>query len=140
MKTGSSIALIAIGAILAFAVTTNTSVFNLHVAGVVIILAGLAGLFIPRKSYGWLRKRVIIPPRARVRGGRGSTVVEETRLPPYVTRNPGTSRAQAGLPESPGIKPEPNAGARMPERQRQPGSEGSGVNHGEEIVEDFYEG
>jgi len=30
MKTGMGLALIAVGAILAFAVTTNTSVFNLH--------------------------------------------------------------------------------------------------------------
>jgi hypothetical protein len=32
MKTGMGLALIAVGAILAFAVTTNTSVFNLHTA------------------------------------------------------------------------------------------------------------
>ncbi len=33
MKTGVGLAVIAIGAIFAFAVTTNTSVFNLHTAG-----------------------------------------------------------------------------------------------------------
>jgi uncharacterized membrane protein len=44
MKTATGLILIAIGAILAFAVTTNTSVFNLNVAGYVIMLVGLAGL------------------------------------------------------------------------------------------------
>ena len=41
MKTGVGLALIAVGAILAFAVTTNTSVFNLHTAGWVLIIIGL---------------------------------------------------------------------------------------------------
>ena len=41
MKIGSSLALICIGAILAFAVTTNTSVFNLHTAGWVVMLIGV---------------------------------------------------------------------------------------------------
>lgn len=110
MKTASSLALIAIGAILAFAVTANTSVFNLHIAGVVIILTGLAGLFIPGKGYGWLRRRVIIPPRARAR--RAGAVVEETKFPPYVVRNPGTARRQAGLPDSPFFEPDPDRAER----------------------------
>ena len=46
MKTGVGLALIAVGAILAFAVTTNTSVFNLHTAGWVLIIIGLRGLHI----------------------------------------------------------------------------------------------
>ena len=40
MKTGVGLALIAVGAILAFAVTANTSVFNLHTAGWVLIIIG----------------------------------------------------------------------------------------------------
>ena len=41
MKTGMGLVLIGIGAILAFAVTTNTSVFNLHTAGYVIMIIGI---------------------------------------------------------------------------------------------------
>ena len=52
MKTGVGLALIAVGAILAFAVTTNTSVFNLHTAGWVLIIIGLVGIAIPRSGYG----------------------------------------------------------------------------------------
>jgi hypothetical protein len=43
MKTGVGLAVIAVGAILAFAVTTNTSVFNLHTAGWVLPAPGALG-------------------------------------------------------------------------------------------------
>jgi hypothetical protein len=59
MKTATGLTLLAIGAILAFAVTTNTSVFNLHVAGYVIMLTGPAGLFIPRRHYSWLNQLLV---------------------------------------------------------------------------------
>jgi hypothetical protein len=139
MKTASGLALIALGAILTFAVTANTSVFNIHVAGVVIMLTGLTGLVIRRKGYGWLRKRLIIPPRARVRrGGRAGTVVEETRYPPYVVRNPGTARARAGLPESQFIEPDPDRVERT--SRPEPGDAASGGQQdAEEIVEEFYD-
>src|SRR5438034_11454712 len=71
MKTGVGLALIAVGAILAFAVTTNTSVFNLHTAGWVLIIIGIIGIVIPRRGYGWVGRRVFTRqtrwrPRARV--------------------------------------------------------------------------
>lgn len=133
MKAASSLALIAIGAILAFAITANTSVFNLHIAGVVIILTGLAGLFIRRNGYGWLRRRVIIPPRARAR--RAGAMVEETKYPPYVVHNPGTARRQAGLPDSPFIEPDPGRAERA---HHEPGSPDPGLPADrEEIVEEF---
>ena len=47
------------GAILAFAVTTNTSVFNLHTAGWVIMIIGVIGLVVPRRAYGWLGRRMV---------------------------------------------------------------------------------
>ena len=59
MKTGVGLALIAVGAILAFAVTTNTSVFNLHTAGWVLIIIGIIGIAIPRRGYGWVGRRVL---------------------------------------------------------------------------------
>ena len=98
MRTATGLILIAIGAILAFAVTTNTSVFNLHVAGYVILLVGLAGLFIPRRGYESISRRFVT--RRSRRGPGGTTVVEtqEADLPPYVVRNPGKSPEEAGLP------------------------------------------
>jgi peptidoglycan hydrolase-like protein with peptidoglycan-binding domain len=94
MKIGTGLALIAIGAILAFAVTTNTSVFNLHTAGYVLIIVGIIGIAIPRSGYGWVGRRVFTR-QTRVRP---SARVEEIRYPTYVNRNPASTRVQAGLP------------------------------------------
>src|SRR5919108_4308301 len=74
MKIATGLALMAVGAILTFAVTANTSVFNLHIAGVVIMLTGLAGLIMSRRQYDWLRRRMIILPRRR--GKRTGAVVD----------------------------------------------------------------
>ena len=94
MKTGMGLGLIAIGAILAFAVTTNTSVFNLHTAGWVLMIIGIIGIAIPRRGYGWIGRRVITrQTRWRPRGR-----VEEVTYPTYVNRNPANTRVQAGLP------------------------------------------
>ncbi len=73
MKTGVGLALIAVGAILAFAVTTNTSVFNLHTAGWVLIIIGIIGIAIPRRGYGWVGRRVrhAADPLASRHPGRG---------------------------------------------------------------------
>ena len=54
MKIGSGLALICVGAILAFAVTANTSFFNLHTAGWVLMIIGVFGLLLPNRTYGWL--------------------------------------------------------------------------------------
>jgi hypothetical protein len=40
-------------------VTTNTSVFNLHTAGWVLIIIGIIGIAIPRRGYGWVGRRVL---------------------------------------------------------------------------------
>lgn len=113
MKTATGLTLLAIGAILAFAVTTNTSVFNLHIAGVVIMLTGLAGLLIPRRSYSWLNRQLV---QRRTRTWPNGTVVEtrETSRPPYVVTNPNAEAPQApGLPAGPSIEPDPSVQAVM---------------------------
>ena len=56
MKTGVSLALIAVGAILAFAVTGHPGWLDVQAAGWVLMLVGLAGMFIPRRGFGWLRR------------------------------------------------------------------------------------
>jgi hypothetical protein len=94
MKTGVGLAVIAIGAILAFAVTTNTSVFNLHTAGWVLIIIGILGIAIPRRGYGWVGRRVF----TRQTRWRPGARVEEVTYPTYVNRNPANTRVQAGLP------------------------------------------
>ena len=84
MKTATGLTLVAIGAILAFAVKAHPSFLNLQVAGWVIIVVGLAGLLVPQRGYGWLRRRVVVR-----RGNSPVTRVEETRDHNYVELNPG---------------------------------------------------
>jgi len=135
MKTGMGLVLIGIGAILAFAVTTNTSVFNLHTAGYVIMIIGILGLAIPRRGYGWVGRRLLVR-QARWRPGNR---VEEVVYPTYVNRNPANTRVQAGLP-APGALGSPEATSHIdatrdlttdPTVEPRPGAS--------EIVEDIYE-
>ena len=60
MKTATGLALIAVGAILAFAVSVQTPGVNLQVAGFIVALTGLAGLALPSRASGWLRRRVVL--------------------------------------------------------------------------------
>src|SRR5260370_26105240 len=109
MKTGMGLVLIGIGAILAFAVTTNTSVFNLHTAGYVIMIIGILGLAIPRRGYGWVGRRLFVRP-ARWRPGRQ---VGEGVYPTTVNRNPATTRVQT-RPPSPGAFSSPQDAPPLP--------------------------
>ena len=104
MRTGIALGFICLGAILAFAVTGNTSVFNIHTAGWVIMLVGLVGLFLPRRNRAWLGRRVVVRRTRSYPDGAGP--VEEIPVPPYVARNPGTARIEAGLPARPTLMTE----------------------------------
>jgi hypothetical protein len=103
MKSGICLFWIAVGAILTFAVTANTSVFNLHVAGFVIMVVGIIGLVTPKRTYERLGRRVYVK---RTRQGQGARV-EETSYPPYILRNPGTANARADIPDRPSLEPDP---------------------------------
>ena len=135
MRTGVGLALIAVGAILAFAVTTNTSVFNLHTAGWVLIIVGIVGIAIPRRSYGWVGRRV----RTQRTRWRPNARVEDVTYPAYVNRNPASTRVQAGLP-APGALGSPEAASHI--------DAGSGTRdltaevrpvRETEVIEDVYE-
>jgi hypothetical protein len=136
MKTGMGLVLIGIGAILAFAVTTNTSVFNIHTAGWVIMIIGILGLAIPRRGYAWVGRRLFV---RQARWRPRSRVTEEVVYPVYANRNPANTRVQAGLP-GPGAVGSPEAASHLdatrdlstdPTREPRPGET--------EIVEDIYE-
>jgi hypothetical protein len=60
MKTATALTVMAIGAILAFAVTAEPSFFSFRIAGWVLMLTGIAGVAIPRRGYGWLRRRLVL--------------------------------------------------------------------------------
>lgn len=95
MRTASCLTLLAIGAILSLAVTAHPRFLNLQVAGLVFMATGAAGLLLPHRASGWLRRRTILR-----RGRRGPVVsqVEETRYPPYVMLNPGATTPEPGDP------------------------------------------
>jgi len=136
MKTATGLTLLAIGAILTFAVTANLWFFNIHIAGVVIMLTGLAGLFIPRRTYSSLSRRLV---QRRTRTWRNGQVVQtnETSIPPYVvTTNPATE--QAGLPSGPSIPPDPTVRAVMTPGAgtAEPGSAGGDAEMIEQLRDD----
>jgi hypothetical protein len=135
MKTGVGLALIAVGAILAFAVTTNTSVFNLHTAGWVLIVIGLIGIAVPRRGYGWVGRRVF----TRQTRWRPGARVEEVTYPAYVNRNPASTRVQAGLP-APGALGSPEAASHIDANASTRDITGEARPAREtEVIEDIYE-
>jgi hypothetical protein len=87
--TGTGLTLIALGAILAFAVRGHPSWLNIQVVGWVLILTGIVAMAFPRRGYGWLRRRMVLR-----RGPGGRPVVDrvdEKHYPPYVMLNPGSN-------------------------------------------------
>lgn len=78
MRTASGLTLVALGAILAFAVTAQPSFLDLHVAGWVLMLTGGIGIALPRARRGSMRRRTVL------RGARPTQVieVEETDVEP----------------------------------------------------------
>jgi hypothetical protein len=112
-KIATGLTLIIIGAILAFAVTTNTSVFNLHVAGFVFILAGLAAMLIPQKNYTSVSKRLVTRRSRTWPSGSSVSSTQEIELPPYVTINPNSSLIESETPVVPSIPPDPTVRAVM---------------------------
>ena len=81
MGLGTSIVLIAAGAILRFAVTVTTTGFNLHTIGVILMIAGAVGLVLSLAFWstwggfgggdGYRRRRRVMSD------GRGGYVEEE---------------------------------------------------------------
>ena len=86
MKTGPALALIAAGAILAFAVHAHLRFFSFQIAGWVIMLTGIAGLVIPRRGHSWLRR---VTRRPRTAAGADG----ERRLRRVTRRSAGRSAA-----------------------------------------------
>jgi len=135
MKTGTGLALVAIGAILAFAVTANTSFLNLNIAGWVLMVIGALGLAIPRRGYAWVGRRLFV---RQARWRPRNRVAEEVIYPAYVNRNPANTRVQAGLP-GPGALGSPEAATHV-ESPQDVATDPTSMRPGEtEIVEDVYE-
>jgi hypothetical protein len=102
MRTASGLTLIAIGAILAFAVTAATPLVNVHIAGWVLIVVGIIGLVLPKRGYGWLRRRLVLRP-----GPRGPVVrqCDETLYPRSIVRYPDSAPSDDDASASRGWRP-----------------------------------
>jgi len=142
MRTASCLTLLAIGAILTFAVTSSPSFLNLQIAGVVIMATGAAGLFLRKPTQGWLRRRTVLRD---VRRNRVVGHVDETRYPPYVMLNPGAASeqnhgrqpgdltaAEAAEAAEPGSETVPDLPAEHPADEIRPPD-------AEEVVEEYIE-
>ena len=76
MGIGVSIILIAVGAVLAFAVHVSTSGFNVHTVGYILLVVGIVGALISMmfwSTWGGFGGRSAAGPA----GGRRTTVVED---------------------------------------------------------------
>jgi len=115
MRTATGLTLIALGAILAFAVTRHPSFLNLQIAGWVIMLTGLAGMLLPRRSYGWLRRHVVLR--------RGPLVNRAGQTPHWTFRRLRPDSPAAATDSADPVMGEPAMTARPP---------------AEEVVEEFF--
>lgn len=60
MNRATSLTVIAVGAIFAFAVTVSPRFLNLQIVGWILMATGVAGLLLERRSRDWLRRTVIV--------------------------------------------------------------------------------
>jgi hypothetical protein len=109
---GTGLTLIALGAILAFAVNGHPSFLNIQVIGWIVMATGLAGILVPRSGYATLRRRIV---RKRFGPDGPVTEVDERKYPPYFRLNPAT------------LSPEEADTADLPAPADQPGDEGDRV-------------
>ena len=91
MKTATALGLLATGAILAFALRASPAWVNLAAVGWILMAAAVAGLLMPPRNQGWIR-RVTVRRRPGVPGrdgpGAGRQDDEHLPYPPYVLRDP----------------------------------------------------
>jgi hypothetical protein len=90
MGIGASILLIAIGAILAFALNVQVGFLDMDVVGWVMMLAGVAGLIFTTLIWGPRRRRVVT---------RDSVDAVDRPVDPYPPTTPTTGRRRTSVEE-----------------------------------------
>lgn len=88
MKTATGLFLIALGAVLAFAVNGHPWFINLQVVGWILMVLGAIGLAMPRRGYGWLRRQMVIK---RGPDGRPVARTRSRANTPYMMLNPASA-------------------------------------------------
>ena len=128
MKTGAGLALIAVGAILAFAVNATPSWLNLHTVGWVLMLVGLVGLVLPKRTYGWLGRQI------QTRRTYPATRVQRAQ---YTTRPAGASIEAGTAPQPTFVDQEDVIDGTTLKGEPQPSYRT--VTGQTEVIEDVYE-
>jgi hypothetical protein len=100
MKTATSLTLVAVGAIIAFAITAHIAFLNLQVTGWIFILTGVTGAIITRGSRLRLSRIPVAKGRPDAAAANGTT----QRPPPSQRRVPG--RQPAVAPDATPAEPE----------------------------------
>lgn len=112
VRTATGLTLIALGAILAFAVNGHPPWLNIQIVGWVVMLTGAAGMLVPPSGYAAVRRRIV----RRRPGPDGSvTEVDERRYPPYIRLNEGSLVANEDDPANLVASREENAAERTEE-------------------------
>ncbi len=77
MGVGTSLVLIAVGAILRFAVSVTTTGFNIHTIGIILLIIGVVGLIISLFFWRMGRRRRYSRERRVASDGQGGYVERE---------------------------------------------------------------
>ncbi len=93
MKIATGLTLLAVGAIFAFAVRTSPPGVNIHTVGWVIMLTGVAGILLPGRASGWLRRRITVRRNLAEPNSGRSDGSDRGSYPPYVLRDPAALAA-----------------------------------------------
>lgn len=99
MNRATSLTVIALGAIFAFAVTASPSFLNLQTVGWILMATGAAGLLLERRGRDWLRRTVIVrgsPDVSRLRRRRPAQITAQPRANPARPTTPANPADPAG--------------------------------------------
>jgi hypothetical protein len=142
MKTATGLVLIALGAVLAFAVNGHPGFLNVQVVGWIIMIVGLIGLVVPRSGYGWLRRRVVV---RRGPDGRPVRPARRRRYPQYTMIDPAAPDVAYVAPEAayetaemPVVPPEPVVPPTEAIPEPVVSTDALGPDEEEEVVEEYY--
>jgi hypothetical protein len=108
MKTRTGLIVVAVGAVLAFAVKGSPSWFSFQIAGWVIMVTGVAGIVLSRRQYSWPQWLVLRRPRATVVKPDSEPRALATGEVLHQAPDPGTP-----LPEPPPSAAQPAQGGRI---------------------------
>jgi hypothetical protein len=97
MRTAIGLVILAAGAILTFAVSAQVPGINLRLAGLIIMVTGIAELIVPSRAAAWLRRRgprrgeVLEPPADEPQDGGDPA---EAAYPAYLLQDPAVLAAE----------------------------------------------